>query len=301
MSRSNAVVGLAALFDPELRRLGRATTSPFPTAWSTASRRRPATASAHLLADEFGIDDDWPVFCEDFKQWVLEDNFPAGRPALEDGRRAVRPRRRALRADEDPHPQRRPRHDRLSGRRCWTSISCTRRWSIRWCAPSSRKVEQRGDHPDRAAGARIPTSHDYYRLIERRFANPKIGDTIRRLCLDGSNRQPKFILPSIADRLAQGLPVDRAGAGLGALVPLLLRRRPTAAQPIAPNDPNWDRLQAQAAGAPRTIPRAWLAMDDIYGAVGRDPTFRAAFEAALRSLWTEGTAITLRTYLGIAA
>ena len=49
---------------------------------------------------------------------------------------------------------------------------------------------------------------DYFALIERRFSNPKIGDTIRRLCLDGSNRQPKFIMPSIADRLARGLPVE---------------------------------------------------------------------------------------------
>ena len=35
------------------------------------------------MAENFGIEDNWPVFCESFKQWVLEDNFPAGRPALE--------------------------------------------------------------------------------------------------------------------------------------------------------------------------------------------------------------------------
>jgi mannitol 2-dehydrogenase len=66
---------------------------------------------------------------------------------------------------------------------------------------------------------RTPTSADYYKLIERRFANPKIGDTDRRLCLDGSNRQPKFILPSAADRLAAG----RGSTGL-ALVSALWAR-----------------------------------------------------------------------------
>ena len=45
---------------------------------------------------------------------------------------------------------------------------------------------------------------DYRELIARRFANPKIGDTIQRLCFDGSNRQPKFILPTAADRLKSG-------------------------------------------------------------------------------------------------
>src|SRR5690606_34987554 len=48
---------------------------------------------------------------------------------------------------------------------------------------------------------------DYYAQIATRFANPRIGDTVTRLCLDGSNRQPKFILPSVADRLQAGAPV----------------------------------------------------------------------------------------------
>ena len=32
--------------------------------------------------------------------------------------------------------------------------------------------------------------------------NPEIGDTIPRLCRDGSHRQPKFILPTVAARLS---------------------------------------------------------------------------------------------------
>ena len=64
---------------------------------------------------------------------------------------------------------------------------------------------------------------DYYQLIEQRFSNPKIGDTVRRLCLDGSNRQPKFIIPTIADRLKAGKGRCRPRAGIGAVVPLLLR------------------------------------------------------------------------------
>ena len=65
---------------------------------------------------------------------------------------------------------------------------------------------------------------DYYKLIERRFSNPKIGDTIRRLCLDGSNRQPKFIVPTIADHLRQGRDISGLALEIGAVVPLLLRR-----------------------------------------------------------------------------
>ena len=36
------------------------------------------------LSRRFGVDDQWPVLCEPFTQWVLEDNFSDGRPPLED-------------------------------------------------------------------------------------------------------------------------------------------------------------------------------------------------------------------------
>ena len=64
---------------------------------------------------------------------------------------------------------------------------------------------------------------EYFATVQHRFANPKIGDTIRRLCLDGSNRQPKFIIPTIADRLAGGSAVSGLALEIGAVVPLLLR------------------------------------------------------------------------------
>jgi mannitol 2-dehydrogenase len=32
--------------------------------------------------EEFGVMDAEPVFCEEFRQWVIEDNFPSGRPDL---------------------------------------------------------------------------------------------------------------------------------------------------------------------------------------------------------------------------
>ena len=137
---------------------------------------------------------------------------------------------------------------------------------------------------------------DYLALIVRRCDNPKIGDTIRRLCLDGSNRQPKFIIPSIADRLARGLPVD----GLALATALWARycagrtdcgadhraQRPELGPPAPP--------QAEAA---RDDPAAWLAMRDIYGATADAPAFRDAFSRWLRALWSDGTEATLRRYL----
>ncbi|TPI55549.1 MULTISPECIES: mannitol dehydrogenase family protein [unclassified Mesorhizobium] len=55
----------------------------FPS--SMVDRIVPATTDADRarIALELGVDDAWPVMTEPFRQWVVEDNFPAGRPAWE--------------------------------------------------------------------------------------------------------------------------------------------------------------------------------------------------------------------------
>jgi fructuronate reductase len=55
----------------------------FPS--SMVDRIVPATTDADRarIAAALGVDDAWPVMTEPFRQWVIEDNFPAGRPAWE--------------------------------------------------------------------------------------------------------------------------------------------------------------------------------------------------------------------------
>ena len=69
---------------PGPRRLDRGARRASRTRWSTGSRRPPPTTTAADLAERFGVDDGWPVVCEPFTQWVLEDHFAAGRPPYED-------------------------------------------------------------------------------------------------------------------------------------------------------------------------------------------------------------------------
>ncbi len=87
--------GLAELSDPKLAEWIRANVA-FPN--SMVDRITPATSDREraILRDAYGIEDNWPVFCEEFRQWVVEDKFPAGRPALEKVGRHLHLRRRAL-------------------------------------------------------------------------------------------------------------------------------------------------------------------------------------------------------------
>jgi mannitol 2-dehydrogenase len=136
---------------------------------------------------------------------------------------------------------------------------------------------------------------DYFELIERRFLNPKIADTIPRLAQDGSNRQPKFILPSTLDNLRQGKDV----VGLSLVSALWCRYfagTSDSGKEIVFNDASAERLNAAALKA-KDDPAAFLAFEDIFGEVAKSELFRRRFAHALKTLWEKGTKETLQLYL----
>ena len=136
---------------------------------------------------------------------------------------------------------------------------------------------------------------DYYRLIVERFSNPEVADTERRLCLDGSNRQPKFIVPGVRDALAAGGSVE----GLALVSALWCRYcfgQTDSGTHIPPNDPDWEALVARSQAA-KARPSAWLEMTTVYGDLGQNPRFASAFERHLNRLWAVGTRQTLAEYL----
>jgi mannitol 2-dehydrogenase len=258
-------------------------------------RITPATTDRErqILAREFGVEDGWPVFCEPFMQWVLEDDFPLGRPALETV---------GVQFVDDVSPFELMKIRILNGGHAAIAYP-SGLMDIHFVHEGMENPLVRGFLKKLHVEEIIPTVpsvpgaslEDYRALIERRFSNPKIGDTIRRLCLDGSNRQPKFIIPTIANRLEAGASVD--GLALeSALWCRYCHGTTESGAAIEPNDPNWDRL-VRTSKAARDDARAWLAMDDIYGAVGRSPVFEAAFARHLKALWADGTANVLTRYL----
>lgn len=289
-----ALVGLARLSDNSLAEWIGANVA-FPN--SMVDRITPATTEREraALADQFGIADMAPVFCETFTQWVLEDDFPAGRPALETVGVQFVP-------DVSPYELMKIRilngghaaiaypaglldihfvHEAMEAPLVSAFLN---RLEIEEILPTVPPVP----------GTSLT---DYLELIETRFANPKIGDTVRRLCLDGSNRQPKFILPTVRARLAAGGSVD----GLALVSALWCRYcagTTESGAAIAPNDPNWARLTGVAQEALHD-PIKWLGMTDIFGDLAQNDTYRTAFSAALRSLCSVGVEATIRAYLDV--
>lgn len=289
---AEAVVETARLSDPALAEW-IAENVAFPNAM--VDRITPATSDREraMIRDDFGIADDAPVFAEDFIQWVLEDNFPQGRPALEDV---------GVEFVDDVTPWELMKIRILNGGHAIIAYP-SGLMDIHFVHEGMENALVRAFLDKVEASEVIPvvppvpgTDLDaYFAKVAERCANPKIGDTIRRLCLDGSNRQPKFIIPTINDRLAQGLSVN--GLALeSALWCRYCAGTTDSGAIIEPNDPNWDRLNAAALAA-KADPAAWLGMAEIYGATGQDARFAEPFAAWLAMLWAKGTAATLEHYL----
>jgi len=136
--------------------------------------------------------------------------------------------------------------------------------------------------------------HQYLDTVMERFSNSAVGDTIPRLCLDGSNRQPKFILPSIQDRLKQGRPVRGLALETALWCRYCLGQDETG-KSIAVEDEHADILKAWAqdvfSGA------ASAKMPDLFGPLGDDLIFLAEFNVAAERLHTLGVAGALSNYV----
>ncbi|WP_439271839.1 mannitol dehydrogenase family protein [Pseudochrobactrum sp. HB0163] len=287
----DAVVGLAQLSDPAFAHWISENVA-FPN--SMVDRITPATGQREReLAYSLGLDDKAPVTCEPFRQWVLEDNFPAGRPALE---------KVGVTFTDDVHRFETMKIRILNGGHAIIAYPAGLR-DIEFVHEAMEDPQIRAfldyveTHEILPIVPPVPNTdlNAYKTLIIERFSNPDIGDTIRRLCLDGSNRQPKFIIPSIQDIIAKG----GDASGLILLSALWCRYCfgvSENGQEIAPNDPNWDYLRTHAIEA-RDNPLAWLSMRTIYGDLSENTAVVEAFSAALKAIWRNGSQAVIARFL----
>ncbi|WP_275784289.1 mannitol dehydrogenase family protein [Pararhizobium gei] len=287
-----AIFGLARLSDPELAAWIDANVA-FPN--GMVDRITPATGPREIgiVATEYEIDDNWPVFCEEFKQWVLEDHFPAGRPALETV---------GVQFVPDVAPYEHMKIRILNGGHAAIAYPAAL-LDIHFVHEAMQEpiiqafLEKLENDEIIPIVPPVPDTDlkAYYKQVETRLFNPKIADTIPRLAQDGSNRQPKFILPSTLDRLRQNL--DVVGLSLvSALWCRYFEGMSDSGKPIIFNDANAERLQA-AALKTRDDPMAFLALSDIFGEVAQSELFRQRFAHALKTLRDKGTRATLQLYL----
>ena len=287
-----AVVSLARLGDPGLADWIGDNCS-FPN--SVVDCIVPATGPKELaLVRRFGIGDRAPVAHEGYRQWVIEDDFCAGRPDWDRvgavfSSRVHDHEAMKLRILNAGHQIVANAGELLS---LPTIADCMAHPLI---DAFFHKVQAEEIIPHVMPVAGMGPS-DYLGLVGRRFSNPSIVDTVRRVAFDGSSRHTGFVLPIVRDALSAGGPVE----GL-ALVEALWARMCAGVREdgstIEPNDPFWTQL-GQAARAARARPAAWLEQCRFYGDLANERRFAGSFAQWLSVIWSDGCLAALGAYAG---
>lgn len=285
------VVSLARMSDPDLADWID-TNCTFPDAMVDCIV--PATGPQELeLVKSFGISDAAPVTHENFRQWVIEDNFCEGRPDWDQAGATF---------TRDVHSYEAMKLRILNGGHQLIA-DAGEVLSVEFIAGCMahpligaylRKVAKSEIAPHVAA---VPgmTPQAYVDLVDSRFSNPEIVDTVRRVAFDGSSRQTGFVLPSLRDALAAGAPIEGLTLSQAIWARMCEGTREDGSV-IAPNDPVWEGLTA-AAKAARSDPGAWLAQCDLYGDLAENDLFRESFEQQLMLIWEAGIEAVLKAYL----
>jgi len=262
---------------------------PFPN--SMVDRITPVTSEQDraVLAERFGVEDAWPVVCEPFTQWVLEDAFAAGRPPLQDA--GVQ-----LVDDVEPYELMKLRllnasHQAL----CYLGYLSGYRYAHEVCQDPlfSSFLLAYMDREATPTLSPVPgvDLSDYKHTLIERFANPEVRDTLARLCAESSDRIPKWLLPVVRAQLASGGEIERAVLVVAAWARYAEGVDETG-EAIEVVDRLRDELMA-AAGRQRQDSTAFIANRELFGDLIDDERFVAAYTCSLRSLHDRGARATL--------
>jgi mannitol 2-dehydrogenase len=275
-----AFASFADMRDPALGSWVRDNVS-FPN--SMVDRITPVTADADraLLQEDFGLADGWPVVCEPFEQWVLEDDFCDGRPDWASV---------GVQVVEDVHPYELMKLRLLNAGHqaiCYLGYLAGYRYTDEVCGDPDFARFLLAYMENEATPTLPPVPgvdlERYRRTLLERFGNPHVRDTLARLCAETSDRIPTFLLPVVRDQLARGGEVHRS-----ALVVAAWARYAEGIDEQGRRIDVTDRMleTIRAAADNRDEPMAFLTETGLFGDLADEPRFAAAY-ASQRQRLTE--------------
>jgi mannitol 2-dehydrogenase len=241
------------------------------------------------VRERFGIEDQWPVVCEPYTQWVLEDAFTAGRPPYEQV---------GVQVVEHVEPYELMKLRLLNGSHqamAYFGYLCGYRLVHEAAQDPLFQAFLLGYMDQEATPTLAPVPgvdlEGYKHTLIERFSNPQVRDTIARLCAESSDRIPKWLLPVVRAQLAVGGEIRRSAAVVASWA-RYAEGVDEAGQPIEVVDRLRDTLM-RLARRQYEDPDAFIANRDVFGDLVDQKLFVSAYRSALASLHQRGARATL--------
>ncbi|WP_147676052.1 mannitol dehydrogenase family protein [Algibacter pacificus] len=256
----------------------------FPNAM--VDRITPATSPVDIsnLKETSGIDDAWPVVCEPFKQWVIEDDFKAGRPAWEQvGAQFV----------ENVEPYEKMKLQLLNAGHSVLGIL--------GALIGYDTIDEAANNPSINAFLRAymgtevtPVLNDlkgvnlesYEVSLLQRFGNVYIKDQIDRICSESSAKFPIFILPTVNAQLKSNNHIEHAAFVTAAWAIYSLGEDKNG-KALNIKDAMKPILKEKAI-ASKDNPTAFLDIESIFGKLKDSKLFTEAFTCAYKDIVKNG-------------
>lgn len=281
----NAVLDMAAKRDPQLASWIAEHVS-FPG--TMVDRIVPAATDASLaeITHELGVEDPCAISCEPFIQWVIEDNFVAGRPDWGSvGAQLV----------DDVLPWEEMKLRMLNGSHSFLAYlgylagyahisDCMQDASYRRAARHLMMAEQAPTL--RISGVDLGAYADS--LIER-FSNPALQHRTWQIAMDGSQKLPQRLLDGIRIHLKQGSRWPLLALGVAAWM-RYVSGVDDMGNAIDIRDPLAEKIRAIVETShDENRVAALLTLQEIFGSdLPANPQFVQAVEQAWQSLVREG-------------
>jgi mannitol 2-dehydrogenase len=286
----SAVLGSAAVFSAELARWLEVD-GAFPNAMVDRITPQTTPADREWAREEFGFVDDWPVVCEPFRQWALEDQFVDGRPRFEDV---------GVLMTNDVIPYEHMKLRLLNGSHSGLAyLAALAGFRFVHDAVFDPRIERfirvfmRFEVAPNLIAPKGINLNEYQDSLVQRFSNPAIADTVARLCMDGTSKFPTFLVPSIEDQLEKGGSIEMLSLILAGWCRYLRGTADDGSELTLAHDPFLPEA-VEAAHRSTTDPRAFLAYERGLGPnLAKSERLLDRFTAALVDLEQLGSLKTI--------
>lgn len=275
------VLAFAREQDPDLAHWIEETVH-FPN--TMVDRITPVTTAVDIdyLRSAHGIADEWPVICEPFIQWVVEDKFSDERPPLE---------KVGAQFMDDVSPYETMKLRLLNAGHSVLGIpgAVHGHPTINTCMQDPVFATFMRQFMDKEASPVLKTVEginleDYKDSLEERFANPNIKDSVGRICSESSAKLPKFLVPTIQENLTGGGSIEYATLILAAWCFYHDRRVSEDNKPLEIIDAMATELH-QAARETIENPLAFLSQNDIFGSISGNERFVEEYRKLIGTIY----------------